>query len=59
MNNNDELSWVMFFTAVKSWQYHPGAKPKLTTRECADIADEMLAEYRARREQWDGWQPPV
>lgn len=50
----------MFFSAVKGWQYHPGneANKHLTTRACANVADEMLAEYILREEErWDGWQP--
>lgn len=45
--------WVQFFCAVKGWQYHPGTKDKLTTRECAKIADEMLEEYlwRVKKEE--------
>lgn len=48
----DEIAWAMFFTAVKSWQYHPGTELQLTTAECAAIADEMLIELRQRRNQW-------
>lgn len=46
--NHYQLAWCMFFTAVKSWQYHPGTKAPLSTEECAQIADEMLAELQKR-----------
>lgn len=58
--NEKALAWCMFFSAVKGWQYHPGneANKHLTTRACANVADEMLAEYIVREEErWDGWQP--
>lgn len=53
-----KASWAMFFTAVKSWQYHPGNKTPLTTAECAEIADGMLAQLIKREDTWDGWQQP-
>lgn len=52
---NRQLAWTMFFTAVKSWQYHPGnsryEKTKdfpLSTGQCAAVADEMLLELDKR-----------
>lgn len=40
----------MFFSAVKGWQYHPGNRSTFNTRECAAIADDMLDEYKLRKE---------
>lgn len=58
MDERAKLAWCMFFSAVKGWQYHPGVKQGLTTKECAEIADAMLDEYKEREDQsWDGWQP--
>lgn len=60
ITQNGRLAWCMFFSAVKGWQYHPGTGPgaKLSTKECASIADDMLDEYLTREEQqWDGWPP--
>lgn len=53
------LAWTMFFTAVKSWQYHPGNKTPLTTAQCAEIADEMIAESLQRAKIWAGWQQQI
>lgn len=45
-----QLAWCMFFSAVKGWQYHPGNRSTFNTRECAAIADDMLDEYKLRKE---------
>lgn len=57
MDEKAKLAWVMFYCAVKGWQYHPGAKERLSTHECAQVADNMLDEYMTREEAgWAGWQ---
>lgn len=52
-----KLAWVMFYTSVMGWQYHPGNKERLTTGEAAKVADEMLQQMEQRYKQWVGWQP--
>lgn len=58
MEEQDEKAWVLFYTSIMGWQYHPGYNKegtmRLTTRQAADLADQMLAEFQARREQWAG-----
>jgi len=40
--------WAMFFSSVVGFQYHPGMKIKLSLIECAQIADDMYAQYMLR-----------
>lgn len=46
--------WVIFYSSVVGWQYHPGRKCPLDLKECGEIADRMLKEYVWRF----GPQPP-
>lgn len=42
----EDFAFDMFFAGIVSMQYHPGAgtkeHKKLTTRECAEVAMEMI-----------------
>lgn len=46
----DHAEWAMYFASITSFQYHPRNDPdtRMTIRECADIADQMLIEARLR-----------
>lgn len=48
--------WSMFFAAVASLQYHPGAgrgeHTPLTIPQCAQIADAMTHQFMERFEKW-------
>lgn len=46
--------WSMYYSGVVSFQYHPGNKEKLSLEQCADIADEMLAQALKREALWVG-----
>jgi len=45
---DQQAVWVLFFTTVVGWQYHPGRKCPLSIPEAAEVADAMMREYVCR-----------
>lgn len=49
-----EAAWVICYSTVVGWQYHPRVDKPLSLEECAKVADEMVEQYAKRRS--DLWQ---
>ncbi len=56
---DEPTAWDLYFSGVVAFACHPGFQregtEKPTIEQCANIADQMLAE---RRRRWDGLQQP-
>lgn len=52
MDVREQYQWTIYFAAIVSMQFHPGADQRghnsLSLRACATVADEMLKITRER-----------
>jgi len=53
--NNMQI-WAIFFAGIVSIKEHPRNEKGANIKECADIADRMFLEYRARKEHGKLWE---